>query len=117
MRYDADPGDYANIKALAKTTGVTRYLTTCARQVRAFALANNPPRKSGTYAASIKVIAATPAKPYARVIADDRKAVWLEYGTGQPGPTPAFRTLTKATKAAGFVRIDMVARALKGPAK
>lgn len=33
--------------------------------------------------------------PARRVIADDYKAIWIEYGTKEPGPTPEFAVFAK----------------------
>lgn len=50
------------------------------------------PVDTGHYAASIKV-RKLPSKnglPMRRVTATDFKAHWIEYGTGEPGPTKAY---------------------------
>jgi len=39
-----------------------------------------------------------------RVIARDYKAVWLEFGTGDPGPTPAFSPFRRAVDRLGWRR-------------
>lgn len=33
--------------------------------------------------------------PARRIIATDHKAIWIEYGTGQPAPTPEFAVFAK----------------------
>ncbi len=50
------------------------------------------PVDEGRYAASIKVRKgkANFGLPSRRVTASDYKAHWLEYGTGEPGPTTAY---------------------------
>lgn len=37
-----------------------------------------------------------------RVIADDRKALWIEFGTGPPAPTPAYAPLRRAARRRGL---------------
>lgn len=46
------------------------------------------PVRSGKYAASVKVVK-KPRQGKGRVGATDFKAHWVEFGTGQPGPTTA----------------------------
>lgn len=38
----------------------------------------------------------------ARVLAKKYTSVWIEFGTGQPGPTPAFAPLRRAAESAGL---------------
>ena len=46
------------------------------------------PVDSGSYAASIKVVKKS-RRGAGKVRATDYKAAWIEFGTGQPGPTDA----------------------------
>lgn len=51
------------------------------------------PVEHGEYKKSIKVRKLPDGRnglPRRRVIATDRKAHWIEFGTGDPGPTPEF---------------------------
>ncbi len=38
----------------------------------------------------------------ARINANDYKSNWIEFGTGQPGPTPAFAPLRRGAEMAGL---------------
>ncbi len=40
----------------------------------------------------------------ATIIADDEKAKWIEFGTGEPGPTPAFAPLRRGADVIGLGR-------------
>lgn len=59
------------------------------------------PRRSGNYRDSIKGIVGPDETGVhvGRVLATDFKAHWIEAGTGQPLPTPAFHTLARAAEA------------------
>lgn len=47
------------------------------------------PVDSGAYAASIKVVRRARRGKGGKVRATDYKAAWIEFGTGEPGPTKA----------------------------
>ena len=56
------------------------------------------PVESGSYAASVKVFkkpVTVKGMPGLRVGATDFKAHWIEFGTGNPGPTEAFAPRAK----------------------
>lgn len=53
------------------------------------------PVDSGAYAASIKVIRKS-RRGKGRVSATNYKAAWIEFGTGEPGPTNAHAPMEKA---------------------
>lgn len=61
------------------------------------------PVRTGRYAASIQVEKRPDVDglPVRRVVAKDFKAHWIEFGTGEPGPTKAFAPMEKAANAAG----------------
>lgn len=63
-----------------------------------------PVGATGDYAASIGVGEAEYGGfPVATVEATDFKARWIEFGTGQPGPTPAFAPLRRGAEGAGLI--------------
>jgi hypothetical protein len=100
-------------KIVRESEDVLNYLNHAAREVRRIALASNPPFKTGAYRSSFTVRRARRATLTATMIADDRKANWLEYGTYWP--TPHFDVITRATRKAGFNRVEFVAKARRGP--
>lgn len=55
------------------------------------------PVDSGQYAASIKVVRKA-RRGRGKVRATDYKAAWIEFGTGQPGPTAAHATAEKTAR-------------------
>lgn len=72
------------------------------------------PFRKGNYKAGLRVQRIRLGRAAARVTATDRKSMWLEYGTGQPYPSPHFETLTRAVHRAGFKRVDYVPHVRKG---
>lgn len=64
---------------------------------------SNAPVRTGAYRDSIKAEPFTEGGVHkARVNAYDFKAWWIEFGTGHPGPTPAFAVLAKGVQQAGL---------------
>ena len=55
---------------------------------------------SGKYAASIKVVRKA-KKGKGAIRATDFKAAWIEFGTGEPGPTKAFSVMQKTAEQFG----------------
>lgn len=72
------------------------------------------PHRTGAYMSSIRVQRIRSGRAQARVLARDRKSMWLEYGTGIPAPSPHFEVLTRAVARAGFHRVDYVPHVRKG---
>lgn len=72
------------------------------------------PRDSGDYAGSIKVdVEHDDGMSFVRVVAEDHKAHWIEFGTGGTSPTPAFAPLRKAARKSGLrIRSSAKARRL-----
>jgi hypothetical protein len=83
---------------LSKTPEMTAFLYGLA-ETAVSAAQSVAPVRSGEYRDSI---AAYPGVGKARVQASDFKAVWIEFGTGQPGPTAAFAPLRRGAEAAGL---------------
>lgn len=73
-----------------------------AKEVQAAARSFAPVR-TGEYAASIKVrkLPDIGGLPMRRVVATDFKSHWIEFGTGEPGPTAASAPMEKAANAFG----------------
>jgi hypothetical protein len=112
MRSDIDK---EAIFALSREHGVFAELTERARVVLR-AAQRHAPSRTGTYRASLRIgRIRSAAQPYVTVYSVDRKAMWLEYGTGQPGPTPHFGVLTRALRAGKFDHIRYDAHWTKGP--
>jgi len=61
------------------------------------------PVRTGRYGAGIKVRKRPDENglPVRRVVATDFKSHWIEYGTGEPGPTKASAPMEKAANAFG----------------
>jgi hypothetical protein len=105
--------DEAEIAKLDRLPGVQAELGRRARIVLNAARVN-PPFLTGTYAAGLRLRRVRGAHPHYVVNADDRKAMWLEYGTGTPAPTPYFEVLTRAAGKGRFSRIDFDPHIRKG---
>jgi len=95
LRFKANP---AAGPELARTAEMMAFLLKTAQSVAGTAQAIAP-RRTGAYASSITADA-EPGR--ARVNANDFKAVWIEFGTGQPAPTPAFHVLSRAAESMGL---------------
>lgn len=88
----------AEIRAMAqKAAEVNQGLDEFAGQVREY-WRQQSPVDDGEYAASVQVYKkkmTVDGMPGRRVGATDFKAHWIEFGTGQPGPTVAFAPRAK----------------------
>ena len=62
------------------------------------------PERTGRYREDITVDVGVSDKgiAMARINANDFKSVWIEFGTGDPGPTEAFAPLRRGCEAAGL---------------
>jgi hypothetical protein len=61
------------------------------------------PVLTGSYVSGLQVdIAFENGQAVARANAWDFKSHWIEFGTGEPGPTPAFAPLQRGADAAGI---------------
>lgn len=79
-----------------------------------FRAITHAPFRTGAYKAGLALRRVRLGTTAARVIANDRKSVWLEYGTGEPAPSPHFEVLTRAVHRSGFHRVDYVPHVRKG---
>ena len=95
IRFKPNPAAGAE---LAKAPEMMAFLLADAN-IAAETARSQAPRLTGAYAASIH---AEVEAGRARVIADDEKAVWIEFGTGHPGPTPAFHVLSRSVESLGI---------------
>ena len=88
----------AEIRAQAqKVSEITKELDEFAVQVRDYWRGQSPVDE-GEYAASVQVFKKkflVDGMPARRVGSTDFKAHWIEFGTGQPGPTKAFAPRAK----------------------
>lgn len=94
--------DRTGIAAIGRSEEVREQLEERAREAadRARRIA---PALSGDYANSITAVSGVEgSSALARVIADDWKAVFIEFGTGPVAPTPAFAPLRRGAEAAGL---------------
>lgn len=85
------------LKQAAAQDEVRTQLTKFAEEVRDY-WRSVAPVESGRYAASITVLKknmTVRGMPAKRVAATNFKAHWIEFGTGEPGPTPAFAPRAK----------------------
>lgn len=87
---------------LARTTEMVEFLgvvaEAAAENARGFA-----PVRSGSYRDGIEGQAGiVEGQAEGRVNARDFKSGWIEFGTGQPGPTPAFAPLRRGADATGL---------------
>ena len=106
--------DAKGVLSLRTNKGVNWYLYRQGLAVRRHAV-THAPFKTGAYKGSLGV----DRMRYGviRVRANDRKAMWLEYGTGHPAPSPHFETLTEAVRAQGFKRVVYLPHVRKGKRK
>lgn len=106
----------AHVEDLAE---VREYLGRFAEQVRDYWRSVSPigtkpnDKNPGMYAASVKVFKknyTVDGMPAKKVGATDFKAGWIEYGTGEPGPTRAFapRAKTAAHFSGDEARVEMI---------
>jgi hypothetical protein len=72
--------------------------TAAADAARSFA-----PARTGHYRDSLHAELDLTMEGYAAfVVSDDFKAVWIEFGTGEPKPTPAFQPMRRGAESAGL---------------
>jgi hypothetical protein len=87
---------------LRRGSGMRDGLRTLTDVAAAFARANAPER-TGDYRSGIRARVDLESEGYVGyVIGEDFKTVWIELGTGEPLPTPAFQPLRRGVEAAGI---------------
>lgn len=100
--------DRAGVRELSESPSMVRALRAPAREVLRLAV-TSAPFQTGAYKASLAVRDGT---GLVYVLANDRKANFLEYGTRIP--TPHFDVLSRAVRRAGFKRVVFMPHVRKG---